>query len=67
MPQSSAVRRKSVRQCDTAQPGRVPESAPKQETSDIRRGFSCFGALASSYDFLQIDAIISRKFEFLLL
>ena len=27
MPQSSAVRRKSVRQCDTAQPGRVPESA----------------------------------------
>ena len=30
MPQSSAVRRKSVRQCDTAQPGRVPESAPKK-------------------------------------
>ena len=42
VPQSSAVRRKSVRQCDTAQPGRVPESAPKKSRLNGRDFFIVF-------------------------
>ena len=39
VPQSSAVRRKSVRQCDTAQPGRVP-ARPLSPTGRIDGTFS---------------------------